>query len=132
MHDLKPYDGVAEILQSWVDAGHTIYCITARSLCFTEQTKAMVKEHYPMITDTFLCESFDKRETLKALDINMYIDDHYDCVLQAVEVSIENVVLISNDKTPYNHHGIPVVNRLDRASVCDSVAEIYVGWDMYE
>ncbi len=131
MHGLTPYMDVAQILQYWVDCGHTIYCITARSVCFTDRTKAMVKEHYPMITETFLCESFDKREVFKKLDLDMYIDDHYDCILQAVEVGVPSVVLISNKKTPYNYHGIPVMNRLVRAEAVDSVANIYLPSDGY-
>lgn len=124
MHNLKPYKGVAEKLLSWAGWGTEIYAITARSLHFTDKTREMVCEHYPMITETFLCESFDKRDIISDLNLDVYIDDHYDCVLQSAEVGVPQNVLISNSKTPYNYHGKPVIDRLRGGFVYESIADI--------
>lgn len=124
MHDLQPYPYNAETLQRWKDEGHTLIVVTARSLHFTEATTAMVKEYYPMIDEVVLVESFDKRNAIRSLELDVYIDDHFDCVLQAVEVGVETVVLISNEETPYNYHGVPVIQRLWGATIHKSVNQV--------
>lgn len=126
MHGLTPIEGNLEKLKKWESFGFNMFCITGRPQIHTEDTKLMVQEHYPMISATFVCNGYDKREVMRDLNLDMYIDDHYDCVLQAAELGVEQLVLISNDKTLYNHNGVPVIERLAGGHVRESIADILI------
>lgn len=111
MGSFKPLKG-AEGLDVFLEKqGHTIYVVTARSLSLKDATVEMVKRHFPAIKEEniLLVESYSKGEVYEQIKADVVLDDHALHIHQAIDVGVPHAVLISNDKTRYNHHAIAEV-----------------------
>ena len=124
MCNLIPFDGAYSKLKILYEQGHTLYCVTARTKKHEQGTLAMIKKHYPMISETILCDGFDKRDAYKQCNADMIIDDNFDFMVQGAEVGIKYLILISNEITKYNHQYVPLMNKVMNGHVFKSVADI--------
>lgn len=109
MSSLKPFDDVIGVDKLLKDKGHRVIVISSRSHNLYAGTAQMVKRHFPYVDELVLIESFDKKQAYMDHHADVVIDDHADHVLQALDAGVRYVIMVSNDRTKYNHAHIEEV-----------------------
>lgn len=101
MCTFKPFTGAIDTLSQFKKDGHKIIVITARNETIKKETEDYVKRLFPMV-DKVIISGEDKTEIFKKEGIEIWIDDSPKGILDAIDLEIITI-MISNDKTVYNH-----------------------------
>ena len=106
MCSFEPFDDVIGI-DGWLkDRGHRVIVLSSRSHNLYAGTAQMVKRHFPDVDDLVLIESFDKKQAYIDLNADVVVDDHADHIFQALDAGVQYVMMVSTDRTLYNHDHI--------------------------
>ena len=103
-------------------AGHYIIVVTSRSKLLEEGTIEMLNKHFPKINELHVIETYNKQDLYEELVPDVVIDDHSDHIYQALDAGVENVFMVSNANTTYNHSQIQGV--LDRGAIVAKDASV--------
>lgn len=101
--DCPIFEGALATLQALQQEGHDIYYITSRPKQYCEQTREwMIAQGFPIAAGHFFCgmQDHEKIETIKALALDVYVDDK-PVVLETL-VDVETKVILKNQS--YNQH----------------------------
>jgi len=111
MCTLKPIKGNKQKIKEWYKQGHTLICVTSRSINIASPTAEMIKKHYPEISIVRLMGSYDKTKGIS--DCDVVIDDSQRSIQQAIALrKIKKIFFVSNNKTPYNHEFVAKSKRV--------------------
>ncbi|ATP40425.1 hypothetical protein CSE16_10400 [Solibacillus sp. R5-41] len=97
------YEGALETLQALVAEGHDVYYITSRPKQFCGRTKDwMIAQGFPVAEGHFFCgmEDDEKIATIKALELDYYVDDK-PAVLDTLS-AVSTKVIVKDQS--YNQH----------------------------
>lgn len=119
MCNLKPTKGTRSKLEQWANQGHDLICITSRDTLIEEETVAMVRRIYPMISKTYVVHK-TKEKILNETYSSLLIDDGTQYIKDALRIGVR-AVLITNKNTPYNwdrnFKGVPEVERISQINL---------------
>jgi hypothetical protein len=97
-----PIEGAQTRITQWTRAGHEVILITARNQSLHEGTRALVREHFPEITDVnFVGQTESKKSLMSEKKLDLWVDDAPHGVEDSLSLGIETY-LISNNYTKYN------------------------------
>ena len=102
MCNLRPCEFAINKVNYWINQGYEIICLTARALEIENETKEMVKKHFPNIKETIVVNG-SKLEKLKEIKPVLFIDDGPKYVMESIKLGY-NTIMISNQHTLYNHY----------------------------
>jgi len=131
MCSFEPYADVVGIDKLLKDKGHRVIVLSARSHKMYTRTVQMVKKHYPYVDDIILLQSYDKGSSYISLNADVVVDDHANHVIQALDVGVKYVIMISNNHTIYNYKSIEEV-KSKGAEVFPSARSLEQFISMYE
>lgn len=104
MCNLLPFYGAQEKVKEWSIAGHELVLITARHEDIRHGTIRLVNRLFPEIsTIDFVDQNASKSGLMVKYKLDRWIDDSPHEVENSLSLGIVTH-LISNDRTPYNHH----------------------------
>lgn len=95
-------NGSIKKLKEWSMLGFEVYIVTNRPMEIRKATIEKFKNLLP-ITDIYFSNG-SKKEILKELNLDVWIDDAPHGILEAIELGIEKVYMVSNLETKYNWH----------------------------
>jgi deoxypyrimidine-specific 5' nucleotidase type C protein (NT5C) len=102
-------------VKEWFDKGYDLHIITARVPEIRFKTLEMLDTHYPEIKKIhFVNFNESKKDKLREINPDLFIDDNPDNVLTSMELGI-NTLMVSNKFTKYNHmtrHKVKYINNL--------------------
>jgi 5'(3')-deoxyribonucleotidase len=121
-YESKAIAGNHQILRKWNEQGHYLYAVTSRHNGLILDTVAQINNVYPGIFGdriVFVNDGSSKRSSkakhFKKIGANVVIDDWY--VEDGISVGAKTV-LITNEKTPYNHSKRTNQNLYQALSLC--------------
>jgi len=101
---VKVIPGCQDKLEEWVHKGYSLEVVTARREKIRHKTVEMIHTKFPQISVVnFVAFDESKKEILKKINPDLFIDDAPHNILDALEIGI-NTTMISNKYTLYNHH----------------------------
>ena len=109
MCSLKPFEDVVGIDKFLKDKGHRVVVLSARSHSLYPGTSQMIRRHFPYVDELMLIESYDKKSVYMSLNADVVVDDHGEHIVQALDAGVRYVMMVSTDKTRYNHSYIDQV-----------------------
>ena len=109
MCSLKPFDDVVGIDKLLKDKGHRVVVLSSRSHNLYPGTVQMMRKHFPHVDEIMLIESYDKKQAYIDLNADVVVDDHGEHILQALDAGVRYVMMVSTERTKYNHSYIDQV-----------------------
>jgi len=100
MCSITPFEGNPEVIKDMQSKGFELYAVTSRLESVHNQTRQMVKDHFPEIKDVYFGNE-TKRDILINEHFDMLIDDSPKYIQEVMDTDIQKI-LISNSHTPYN------------------------------
>jgi hypothetical protein len=123
MCNLQPFPTSLGIDSQLQLLGHDVVVVTSRSKEMERATIRMLYTHFKEIDDVFVVGSYDKTEAYNTIKADVVVDDNASHIHQAIDCGVPIPVLISNDKTSYNHSEVDDV--IERgAYVIDNLSEL--------
>lgn len=122
---LNPLEHAVEVINRLYDAGHNIYLVTARNSAFRKSTELCLilnKVRYHKLHMT----TKGKGPILKKLEIDLFVDDHPNNVMDALKVGITDSILMT---APFNvqwENSVMGVDRVNNMVEVERIVEALV------
>ena len=98
----EPLIDLVEHFYNWKKEGHDLYIVSSRYRECHHITRTLCEYMFPMMDDIHLVTE-SKKDKLIELDIDVHIDDGPHVVEECIQNEIP-IIMISNEKTPYNYY----------------------------